>query len=127
MLNILNSQNISNILVVVTRYFGGILLGTGGLVRAYSQATSEALKSAKIINKDLGIEAEIEISYQDLQKLNYYLEKNKIKILENRFLETVKVNIECQKEKFNFMIENKNNFNFKIINFKIIREKYIEV
>ena len=127
MLNILNSQNISNILVVVTRYFGGILLGTGGLVRAYSQATSEALKSAKIINKDLGIEAEIEISYQDLQKLNYYLEKNKIKILENRFLETVKVNIECQKEKFNFMIENKNNFNFKIINFKIIGEKYIEV
>ena len=85
------------------------------------------MKSAKIINKDLGIEAEIEISYQDLQKLNYYLEKNKIKILENRFLETVKVNIECQKEKFNFMIENKNNFNFKIINFKIIGEKYIEV
>ena len=44
MLNILNGNNLSNVLVVVTRYFGGILLGTGGLVRAYSLATTTAIE-----------------------------------------------------------------------------------
>ena len=44
-------QGLSNILVVVTRYFGGVLLGTGGLVRAYTGATEKALESANIIEK----------------------------------------------------------------------------
>ena len=53
-LNILKGRNLSNILVIVTRYFGGTLLGTGGLVRAYSDATIEALKNADIITKIYG-------------------------------------------------------------------------
>ena len=47
MLQVLNKNELVNILVVVTRYFGGILLGTGGLVRAYTQATQNALKKNK--------------------------------------------------------------------------------
>ena len=54
-LKMILEQGMSNILVVVTRYFGGILLGTGGLVRAYTGATECALNSAKIINKTLRI------------------------------------------------------------------------
>ena len=53
MLNILTSKNLSNCLVIVTRYFGGILLGTGGLVRAYTGAVQEALSKIKEINKDI--------------------------------------------------------------------------
>ena len=49
MLQVLNKNELVNILVVVTRYFGGILLGTGGLVRAYTQATQNVLKKAKIL------------------------------------------------------------------------------
>ena len=56
MLSILKGNNLCNILVIVTRYFGGILLGTGGLVRAYSQATMEALEHAKFIQKEKGKE-----------------------------------------------------------------------
>ena len=54
MLNIISSKKITNILVVVTRYFGGILLGTGGLVRAYTGTFQEALDKVNIIEKELG-------------------------------------------------------------------------
>ena len=51
MLTILQKNNLANVLVVVTRYFGGILLGTGGLVRAYSDSLLKAIDSAKIVKK----------------------------------------------------------------------------
>ena len=56
-LNILQKNNFGNILVVVTRYFGGILLGTGGLVRAYSDATFDAIGAVEKVEKCIGIEA----------------------------------------------------------------------
>ena len=85
MLNIISSLGLSNILVVVTRYFGGILLGTGGLVRAYSEATNIVLEKAEIINIDMGKEAFLEVPYSDLSKLKYYFEKNNINIVSQEF------------------------------------------
>ena len=127
MLNIINSQGLSNILVIVTRYFGGILLGTGGLVRAYSLAETTALDSAKFVNKDLGIEAKVVVSYSDLQKFQYYCGKNEIKILNSDFDENVKVFFEITKEKFKQMLDDKENLNFKILDSDIVKEKYITV
>ena len=54
MLSILQGKKMCNILVIVTRYFGGILLGTGGLVRAYSKVTSEALEKGTYIEIEKG-------------------------------------------------------------------------
>ena len=54
MLNILQKNNLYNVLIVVTRYFGGTLLGTGGLVRAYSDATIKSLENAKVIIQTKG-------------------------------------------------------------------------
>ena len=65
MLNILQKNNLCNVLVIVTRYFGGILLGTGGLVRAYSDATLEAIDNAQKLEKCMGEEAEVEIEYNN--------------------------------------------------------------
>ena len=127
MLNIITSNGLSNVLVVVTRYFGGILLGTGGLVRAYSEATIKALNSTIFIDKDLGVEAEFDISYSDFQKLKYYFEKNNIKIINNEFNENVKVIFEITKEKLQKMLDNQINLSFKILKFKVIQNKYIEV
>ena len=115
MLNIITSQNLSNVLVVVTRYFGGILLGTGGLVRAYTGALQEALNKAEEINKDLGLEAKLVLNYSDLEKAKYYLEQNRIKI------------VETTKEKIEMIKSNINNLNFKIEELEILEEKYIEV
>lgn len=124
-LNILNKNKIINVLVVVTRYFGGVLLGTGGLVKAYSQATIEALDKANFVIEELGEELEIEIEYADLEKLNYYCNQNNLKIVNNIYEEKIKCIIEVNEVEKNKIIDNINELNFKIINYKIIKEKNI--
>ena len=88
-----------NILVIVTRYFGGILLGTGGLVKAYSEATKLALKEAKITKLDTGFIYNIEINYSDLENLKYFLKNNEINILKEEFFENVKLCVFVPKNK----------------------------
>ncbi|MBR1539845.1 MAG: YigZ family protein [Clostridia bacterium] len=126
MLNIINSLGLSNILVIVTRYFGGILLGTGGLVRAYSEATNIALEKAEIIEMDLGISAYVEVSYSDLNKIKYYFEQNGIEMVHQEFNENIKIFINLQENKFDEIVGNKENFNFKILSFGKIKKKYIK-
>ena len=70
-LNILNKMELMNVLVIVTRYFGGILLGTGGLVKAYSQATKMAIENAKFAVEENGILAEINLNYNDFDNFKY--------------------------------------------------------
>lgn len=127
MLNILQGIGLSNCLIIVTRYFGGILLGTGGLVRAYSESTKLALESAEIVSKDLGIEVSFEVSYSDFQKIEYYLNQNTIKIMNTSFQENVELICEITKSEYEKILLNKENFNFKIINTKILKNKYIEI
>ena len=107
MLNILAKNNICNVVVVVTRYFGGILLGTGGLVRAYSEATQKALKTAELVSEVWGLEAEIEVSYNNLEMLKYYCKKNDISIIDLIYENNVKAIIEVTKEEYEKIIENK--------------------
>lgn len=127
MLNILTSKGITNILVVVTRYFGGILLGTGGLVRAYTGATQEALEKTEEIEKDLGIEVKIEVSYPDLEKCKYYLNQKGIKLINSEYGENIFLMIEITETKLNELNENKHNLNFTILNQMVIKEKYIMI
>lgn len=125
MLNIITKNELTNILVVVTRYFGGILLGTGGLVKAYSEATISALKKAKIVNEEIGYEIEVTISYNEWKKFKYYCEKNNINIINVIYDEKIKSRIEVtniEKTKINELI--KENI-LKIENLDIIKEKNI--
>ena len=127
MLNILQKNNLCNILVVVTRYFGGILLGTGGLVRCYSGATIGAIEKSDILCIELGVEFEIQITYSNFQNIQYYCKKNHIRILEIKYQEDVTCNIEMNnitKIKFLKDIENQN-INLKYV--KELKEKYINV
>ena len=124
MLNILKKENLCNILVIVTRYFGGILLGTGGLVRAYSQSMQDVIEKSNIILKKEGYVAIIEVEYKELEKLRYFCKKKEIKIINIDYLENVSVKIEFKKgEKEIF--ENKEKLNFDYLNYKIIQEKFI--
>ena len=88
MLNILQKNNLCNVLIIVTRYFGGILLGTGGLVRCYSGATIGAIEKSKQIEIEPGIELEVNVEYSDFQNIQYYLQKNNINIIESSFFIT---------------------------------------
>lgn len=125
MLNILTSQNLSNILIIVTRYFGGILLGTGGLVKAYTEASIEALNKANIVQKELGKEAKIVVNYADLEKLKYYLKQNKIHISNTEYAENVNVMIEITQEKLEKILDQKQNLNFNILQYEILKPKFI--
>ena len=109
MLTILSKNNLANVLVIVTRYFGGILLGTGGLVKAYSSATALALEKANVIEKNIAELYKIEINYTDLNKFKYFANKNNINILKEEYL----INIELQVALKNEKILDKNEINIK--------------
>lgn len=69
-LDIIRKKGLTDIVIVVTRYFGGTLLGTGGLVHAYSASAQGAIEDAEIITYDLYTEVSIRVSYSDYQKLS---------------------------------------------------------
>ena len=125
MLNIILKKELINVLVIVTRYFGGILLGTGGLVRAYSYATLEAIEKAEFVIEQIGYELEIIINYQELEKIEYYCEKNKLSIVNIEYGEKIKCNIEVTKEEKDKIVELKEEGTLKIEDYKIIKEKNI--
>lgn len=71
MLDVLAGAHVTNVCAVVTRYFGGVLLGTGGLVRAYSSAVKEALGRCSLIKKIPGSIISVECDYNDIGKIRY--------------------------------------------------------
>lgn len=71
-LDVIKKNGITDVAIVVTRYFGGILLGTGGLVRAYSKGASEAVNESGIVEKVLGVQITIILNYELLGKLQYH-------------------------------------------------------
>ena len=124
MLTVLSGNNLANVLVIVTRYFGGILLGTGGLIRAYTTSTKLALDKAEFEKKTIGLEVELQISYSDFEKFKYYCTVKNIKICKIEYFEYIKAKIELTKEMFCQIQKEKNELNFKILEDKILAEKY---
>lgn len=92
-LEVLLCAEVTNVAVVVTRYFGGTLLGTGGLVRAYTQAAREGLENAGIGVMQYKTEMTVEIDYTDVGKVQYLLGSRKIEILNSRYTEKVEFDI----------------------------------
>ena len=87
-LEVINGNGLVNVLVVVTRYFGGVLLGTGGLVRAYTTATKDALENAEIVEMVPCTVCEVCCDYQDHATL-LKLTESKAEILDTAFTEKV--------------------------------------
>ena len=101
MLNVIKKQELTNIIAIVTRYFGGIKLGAGGLTRAYSQAVSEALKEAEIVEKELVDIYDITIDYSFTKKFEHLLKVNDIECLNKEYLDQVTYRIYL--EDFSFL------------------------
>ncbi|SFG03396.1 uncharacterized protein, YigZ family [Lachnospiraceae bacterium C7] len=93
MLDVLLKEDIHNVAVVVTRYFGGVLLGTGGLVRAYQGATKEGLAQSTVIEKNKGVLFNIGIDYNGLGKLQYYFAQNNLTITNSIYEADVKLEV----------------------------------
>ena len=124
MLDLLKNNGLNNVIVVVTRYFGGTLLGTGGLVRAYTESAKKALENAKIIEKEYGIRYLVEISYRNIKEIQYICKQLEINIIDSEYGENVILTLESNEEKKkkleNSGIEIKNK---KVLNDKIIINK----
>ena len=89
MLDVILGEDIYNVAVVVTRYFGGVLLGTGGLVRAYSKAVQEGLANSEIIEKKYGISMVVETDYTGIGKIQYLAGERKLPILDSEYTDKV--------------------------------------
>ncbi len=92
-LEVLLGAEVTNVVAVVTRYFGGTLLGTGGLVRAYTQAAKEAMENAGIGIMRYKTEITIEIDYTDVGKVQYLLGSRGIDIAQSRYTDKVEFDI----------------------------------
>ena len=125
MLNILQKRDLVNVVVIVTRYFGGILLGTGGLVRAYSDVTQNAIEEAEKQEIILGKEFEVKVDYSNLEKLKYYARINSINISKIEYGNEITCILQISNENIDKFLEDIEKKNLNIIEYKEIGEKYI--
>lgn len=93
MLEVLLREGIHNAAVVVTRYFGGVLLGTGGLVRAYQKAVQEGLGDSTIVTKRAGMLGTITTDYNGVGKIQYILGQNEVAVADSLYKENVEMQI----------------------------------
>ena len=93
MLDVLLGENILDAVVVVTRYFGGTLLGTGGLVRAYGKAVSAGLFASRVMTRRDGCLITMQTNYTDLGKIQYLLGQRGIVVLESTYEQDVRLKL----------------------------------
>lgn len=93
MLEVLSGEGLCNVAAVVTRYFGGTLLGTGGLVRAYTRAVQEGLKQSETAWMRYGIETEFLTDYNGVGKILYLLGKRELQPLDAEYTDAVKIRV----------------------------------
>lgn len=99
-LNVLNGADIINSAVIIVRYFGGIKLGTGGLVKAYSDAVNLVCQKAHFVLYEKLQLKQLKLSYTILSQIEYLLSQNNIKIIEKKFMDEVILTLESTQEKF---------------------------
>lgn len=104
-LMVLQGGEIINSAVIIVRYFGGTKLGTGGLVRAYSDAVNLVLESASLIEYQEEITRQIEFEYSYVRLIDYKCEQNDIKIIEKQFDSSVTYMLKATEENMGNFLE----------------------
>lgn len=123
-LDVIRKRAVTNVAIVVVRYFGGTLLGTGGLVRAYTAAAQEALVNAEIVTYDIYNEIKLISSYSDYQKLSGVFSKCNFTTTDERFAEEVEITGKILKSTGGELIDMLTQISAGRIKFEIISEKY---
>ncbi len=127
MLSLLHKEEIRNVVAVVTRYFGGTLLGKGGLVRAYTEGIRVALEAGIIVDKINHLELEMTIDYTHLGPIDNYMAVNQIHVVDREFLTDVSIRVyidEMEVEKFK---EDMMNLTSGTVVFETVDELYLSV
>lgn len=124
MLNVLERQELNNVIAIVSRYFGGIKLGAGGLTRAYTQSIAEALKQATIVEKQLVALYTITIDYSFTKKFEHLLKTHAIRCENIDYLDQVVYTCYIKDDSFFTIIQDLTNNNYQK---KYLKEVYLEV
>lgn len=93
-LEVIKGNELCDVCIVVTRYFGGTLLGTGGLVRAYTDAAKACIENTKVLTKRRMIPMKLHTNYTDFGKVQYLLASEEIPIIDSEYGEDVCVHVE---------------------------------
>ena len=123
MLNVLKMQGLTNIIAIVTRYFGGIKLGAGGLTRAYSQSVAEALKQAEIVEKELVPLYSISVDYTYTRKIEHLIKQMDIDCINVEYEDMVTYQCYLRDLSFLDVVQDFTSNNFL---YEKIGEEYIE-
>lgn len=124
-LDIITKSGIYNCLIVVTRYFGGTLLGTGGLIRAYQAAAKEGLAHSTVLDVTPGIRGEMNTDYNSIGKIQYICAEMGIDILQTEYTENVHIEIVTELEKYEQFVQKITDaFSGKIDVVKIGQQKF---
>ncbi|MCI8444023.1 MAG: YigZ family protein [Clostridia bacterium] len=125
MLYILQKNGLVNVLIIVTRYFGGILLGTGGLVRAYSNSLLQAIEKSSKVEKCFGQELEVELEYSEFENFKYYCKNNSINLIHTRYTENIVCIIELEEQIKQKLMRDFERKNINLNDIKELSKKYI--
>lgn len=90
-LQVLEKNKLVNVCAVVTRYFGGTLLGAGGLVRAYTNSTSEGIKKSVIVCMETSVDIYMQIPYSSYDKISYQLGLERIELLDTQYSDSISI------------------------------------
>ena len=123
-LDVIRKGQCTDVAVVVTRYFGGTLLGTGGLVRAYTSAAAGAIKDAEIVTYDLFSQIEINSSYSDYQRTGSVFTETNFSTLDTKFTDAVTVTGMIRSSSADALIDMLTQVSGGRIKCKILGEKY---
>ena len=125
-LNALKQNHLHNVVAVVTRYFGGIKLGTGGLIRAYNGTTAKAIRQIGIVERIGMNEVQFQVEYSRFEKVKYYLEQHDVHLSSTDYAEKITLTVLLPHAKINHFEDALQNFLGVQLSFTIGKESYAD-
>lgn len=126
-LEVLKKENLRNVVVVVTRYFGGTKLGVGGLVRSYTKGAKIAIEAGIITEKVKLFAIQYKIDYAMLGKIDYELEKNDILVKDKKYSDMVNLILLCEEKDIDDLNNKINNWTQGNLDYEIIDDDYYNI
>lgn len=123
-LEVILREGLVDVAVVVTRYFGGILLGAGGLVRAYAQGAKTAVDAAKIQNMRPAAVLELDMGYDFYGKATYLLPQHGVQVLDSVFAEGVRLRLLCEKARLDALTRDLTELSSGTVSPLVVEEKF---
>ncbi|MBJ6745967.1 YigZ family protein [Streptococcus sp. 121] len=127
MLGVLENHNLTNVCVVVTRYFGGIKLGAGGLIRAYASSVALAIKELGIVQRKEQMGLQVELSYSQYQEYGNFLKNQELEEYDTQFTDTVQTLLYLDKERLESVQATLTDFYQGKVNYQEVGLREVEI